>query len=90
MVPYYLGYVSYWNNNDPEAASLYFRVAGMHKSAPSGARLMSAIMQGKTGDREKAIIMFLSLAETMDPNPESLCKKVTAELRSVLVPAFAQ
>lgn len=90
MIPYYLGYVAYWNNNDPDAASLYFRVAGMHKAAPSGARLMSAIMQGKTGNREKAIIMFLSLAETMDPNPDSVCRKATSELRNVLAPAFAQ
>ncbi len=51
---------------------------------------MSAIMQGKTGDREKAIIMFLSLAETMDPNPESICSKITSELRDVLTTAFAK
>lgn len=89
MLPYYLGYVSYWNDNDPVGASLWFRVAGMHKSAPKGGRLMSAIMQGKTGDREKAIIMFLSLAESMDPDPESVCSKVTAQLREILTKAFA-
>ncbi len=89
MLPYYLGYVSYWNNNDPVGASLWFRVAGMHKAAPKGGRLMSAIMQGKTGDREKAIIMFLSLAESMDPNPKSVCSQVTAQLRELLTKAFA-
>ena len=88
MIPYYLGYVSYWNNNDPVAASKWFRVAGTHAAAPRGAQLMSAIMQGKTGGREKAIVMFLSIAESMDSDPNSTCRKVTAELRDILAPAF--
>jgi len=90
MIPYYLGYVAYWNDNDPVTASLWFRVAGTHAAAPRGARLMSAIMQGKTGNREKAIIMFLSLAESVDNKPDSTCRKVVGELRNLLAPAFDQ
>ena len=88
MIPYYLAYVSYWNNNDPKEASLWYRVTSMHEAAPRGARIMSAIMQGKTGNREKAIIMFLSLAEEMSPDEKSLCHVATNELKNLLVPAF--
>ena len=90
MIPYYLAYASYWNNNDAAAAAYYYRIAGLQDSTPKWAQLMSAIMQGKSGDREKAIIMFLSLGESLEPNPDSICRKVTAELRDLLIPAFAK
>jgi hypothetical protein len=89
MIPYYLAYASYWNNNDAAAAAYYYRIAGLQDTAPKWARLMSAIMQGKSWDREKAIIMFLSLGESLDSNPNGICQRVTAELRDILIPAFA-
>jgi hypothetical protein len=90
MIPYYLAYASYWNNNDAASAAYYYRIAAMQDTAPKWARLMSAIMQGKSWDREKAIIMFLSLGESLDPNPNGLCRQVTSELRDLLIPAFAK
>ncbi len=89
MIPYYLAYASYWNNNNPEQASFWYKVAGVHDTGPKGSQIMSAIMQGKTGNREKAIIMFLSLAENIDPNEKGLCRQLTGELRNLLTPAFA-
>jgi hypothetical protein len=32
--------------------------------------------------------MFLSLGESLEPNPDSLCHKVTSQLRDLLIPAF--
>lgn len=91
MIPYYLGYVSYWNNHDPESAALWYRVAGMHENAPKGAVMMSAIMQGKTGNREKAIVMFLSLAENFATEKDGgVCLEVTGQLKQLLIPAFDQ
>lgn len=89
LIPYYLAYVEYWSANHPEKASEWYRVAAMNDAAPKGARIMSAIMQGKTGNREKSIIMFLSLAEGMDPSADGMCRKLTGQLRSLLVPAFS-
>ncbi len=34
MIPYYLAYTSYWNNNNPEEASYWYKVAGVHDTAP--------------------------------------------------------
>ncbi len=50
---------------------------------------MSAIMQGKTGNREKAIIMFLSLAQSLDASKNGLCNKLSIDLQNILIPAFA-
>ena len=34
MIPYYLAYASYWNNNDADAAAYYYRIAGLQDNAP--------------------------------------------------------
>lgn len=66
MIPYYLGYISYWNLHDGAKSSEFYRIASANTDAMMGARTMAAIMQGKSGDREKAIIMLLSLAENIE------------------------
>ena len=63
MIPYYLGYIYYWNVHDPIKSSEYYKIASANTDGLSGARTMAALMRGKGGDREKAILMFLSLAE---------------------------
>lgn len=66
MIPYYLAYIYYWNLHDGAKSSEYYRIASTNTDAPKGARTMAAIMQGKSGDREKSIIMLLSLAESIE------------------------
>lgn len=48
MIPYYLAYIYYWNLHDGAKASEYYRVASTNLDAPTGARTMAAIMQGKS------------------------------------------
>ena len=50
---------------------------------------MAAIMQGKSGDREKAIIMLLSLAESIEGNKNTLCQQLSKELGTSLLEAFS-
>ncbi len=90
MVPYYLAYVEYYNRKNAAKASEYYRIAAANKDAPTGARIMSAIMQGKAGDRAKSILMFLSIAESLETEEESAeaCRTVAREMREVLAPAF--
>lgn len=88
MIPYYLAYVYYWNLHDAAKSSEYYRIASTNTDAPTGARTMAAIMQGKSGNREKAIIMLLSLAESIEGKKNSLCKQFSAELGNTLLGAF--
>lgn len=94
MIPYYLGYVEYWNRKDAKAASDYYKIAAAHKSAPRGARMMSAIMRGKSGDRHKAVLMFLSLAETLAAEQGgkkgAQCSQFVSEFRNLLVSYFGK
>lgn len=89
MIPYYLAYIYYWNLHDGAKASEYYRITATSSDAPTGARTMAAIMQGKSGDREKAIIMLLSLAESIEGSKNSLCQQVSKELGSTLLGAFS-
>ncbi len=90
MIPYYLGYVEYWNRKDAKASSDYYKLAAANSDAPKGARIMSAIMRGKSGDRYKAILMFLSIAETLAvEQPDAAnCGKFAEELRNVVSEPF--
>jgi len=88
MIPYYLAYTYYWNLHDGQKSSEYYRIASTNSDAPTGARTMAAIMQGKSGDREKSIIMLLSLAESIEGDKNSLCKQLSKELGTSLLDAF--
>ncbi|HBB26981.1 TPA: hypothetical protein DCZ36_00605 [Candidatus Gracilibacteria bacterium] len=89
MIPYYLAYIYYWNLRDGAKSSEYYRIASTNSDAPTGARTMAAIMQGKSGDREKAIIMLLSLAESIEGNKNTLCQQLSKELGTSLLEAFS-
>lgn len=89
MIPYYLAYIYYWNLHDGAKSSEYYRITSTSSDAPTGARTMAAIMQGKSGDREKAIIMLLSLAESIEGNKNTLCQQLSKELGSSLLGAFS-
>ena len=90
MIPYYLAYVEYYNRKNADKASDYYRIAAANKDAPTGARMMSAIMKGKSGGREKSILMFLSIAESIEADKASAeaCRTVSREMRDFLMKAF--
>lgn len=90
MIPYYLAYVEYYNRKNSDKASDYYRIAAANQDAPTGARVMSAIMKGKSGGRGKSVLMFLSIAESLGKDKKSTeaCRAVSTKMRDVLAPAF--
>ena len=89
MIPYYLAYIYYWNLHDGVKSSEYYRIAATNDDAPTGARTLAAIMQGKSWNREKAIIMFLSLAENIDVSKQNICQQFSHELWKSLLNVFS-
>lgn len=81
-IPYYLAYIYFFYQNDPATASQYYKVASTQEDAPEGAKILTAIMQGKWGNREKSLFMFLSLAENA-PTSQPLCKEVSSQLQDI-------
>jgi len=81
-VPYYLAYIYFFYLNDPLTSSNYYKVVSAQDDAPEWAKILAAIMQGKWGNREKSIYMFLNLAENVE-SKDSVCKIMTKELQDI-------
>ena len=83
MIPYYMGYVYYFNENNPAKSAEYYKIATTQDDAPEFARNMYAIMSGKWGERQKSIALFLSLAGN-DKKENSLCSDGIKQMRDIL------
>lgn len=83
-IPYYLAYIYYYVYFDGAKASLYYKVTSANSDWPPWARIMAAIMQGKSWDREKSIMMFLSIAESLGSKNTIQCQDFSTKLRNDL------
>lgn len=79
-IPYYLAFIYYFYKHDGEKAAYYYKVTSAGEDAPSGAKVLAAIMQGKGGNREKSIYMFLSLAQSLG-SPDESCTLITQKIQ---------
>lgn len=89
MIPYYIAYTYYWNKNDPVKSWEYYRITSANEESVSWARIMAAIMQWKSWDRQKSILMFLSLAESLNSKNSKSCQQFSQELWTLLFRAFS-
>lgn len=83
MIPYYMGYVYYFNENNPAKSAEYYKIATTQDDTPEFARNMYAIMSGKWWERQKSIALFLSLAGN-DKTSNSLCTSGIQQMREIL------
>lgn len=84
-IPYYLAYIYYWNYHDWVKSSEYYKITSANREAPVWSRIMAAIMQWKWWDREKSVLMFLSLAESLWNKNTKECKDFSTELRNIFI-----
>ena len=81
-IPYYLAYVYYFYLKEPENAASYYKVVAAQSDAPQGAKILAGIMQWRSGEREKSLFMFLSLAQSLATKGET-CGLLTSDLERV-------
>lgn len=81
-IPFYLAFNYYFYQNNPLFASEYYKVASVNEDTPEGSKVLAAIMQGKSGDREKAIFMFLTMASSTETENE-LCQSFAEEIKDI-------
>jgi len=63
-IPFGQAFLYYYYLKDYKHAALYYKIASANTDTPVGAKVMTAIMNGKTGDRETSIMMFLIMAQS--------------------------
>ncbi|EKE29202.1 MAG: hypothetical protein ACD_2C00208G0003 [uncultured bacterium (gcode 4)] len=89
-IPYYLAYTYYWSKYDWARSSEYYRVTSANENAPVWSRVMSAVMQWKSWDRQKSILMFLSLAESLWTKQTKACSEFSSYLWWMLFKWFQE
>jgi len=81
-IPYYLAYIYFYYLKDYTEASQYYKVVSAQEDAPQWARILAAIMQGRWGERETSLYMFLSLAQTVQSKNEA-CIVLSSEIENI-------
>lgn len=87
MIPSYLWYIYFWSLHDPENASLYYKITSANEDAVWWSKIMAAIMQWKSWDRQKSVIMLLSLAESVWSNNKQ-CNDFSSYIRDFLFKTY--
>lgn len=88
QIPFWQAFVYYFYLKDTLEASNYYKVASAQDDALDWSKVMAAIMKWKWWDREKSILMFLSLAKNADK--DKVCENFSTELESLSYYTFQQ
>lgn len=81
-IPYYLAYIYYFYKNDPATSSQYYKISAANDDSAEWAKSMAAIMAWKWWDRQKAIFMFLNIAQTLDVE-NWVCSEFSKQINNV-------
>lgn len=84
QIPYYLAYLYFYYLEDYQSASTYYKVVAAQDDAPVWAKWLAAIMQWRWGQREKSVVMFLSLAKSIATPEDSVCLELTNNIETLL------
>jgi hypothetical protein len=87
-IPFYLAYIYWFYAKNPLESVKYYKIASASKNAPPWVKLMTAIMQWKGWDREKAYFMFLSLASSLWKDDE-ICEMVSQKFYDIWTEVFS-
>lgn len=82
-VPYFLAYLYYFSFHKPETSAFFYKVTSAVEDSYKWAKIMAAIMQGKSGDREKSVFMFLNLSRSLDDQDQA-CLKLSQEIEKYM------
>ncbi|MBW7954349.1 hypothetical protein H3C61_00850 [Candidatus Gracilibacteria bacterium] len=88
-LPFGQGFLYYFYLKDPKSAANFYKIASANDDGLEGAKIMAAVMNGKAGDREKSIMMFLTLASSINDETGS-CKVFSEELQKVSYLTFRE
>lgn len=87
-IAFWQWFLYYFYLKNPLEAANYYKIASANDDALEWARIMAAIMNGKGWDREKSILMFLTLADKEKENES--CSIFSKELQQVSYLTFIQ
>lgn len=83
-IPFSQAFIYYFYLKNPSEAANFYKIASANKDSLEWAKIMAAIMSWKSWNREKSIMMFLTLANSSkkDRNKEK-CEVFSNELQKI-------
>lgn len=83
-IPFSQAFIYYFYLKNPELSAKYYKIASANNDSLEWAKIMAAIMSWKAWNRERSIMMFLTLANSLkkDKNKEK-CEIFSQELQRV-------
>ena len=86
-IPFYLAFIYYYYDNNPEQAGIYYKIASANSDSVEWAKILAAIMQWKSGNREKSILMFLNIAKFIEPE-DTICQEFAQKIENITAGVF--
>ena len=83
------GFINYFYLKDSLASSNFYKIASMNDNSVEWAKIMAAIMRGKSWEREKSVLMFLNLAQATKEKSQA-CEIVIRDLEAVSYITFQE
>ncbi len=88
-LPFWQWFLYYFYLKDPKSAANFYKIASANEDWLEWAKIMSAVMNWKSWDREKSIMMFLTLASSMEDKSGN-CKIFSDELQNISYLTFRE
>lgn len=89
-IAFWQAFLYYFYLKNPQESAYFYKIAAAHDDALEWARIMAAIMSGKSGDREKSIMMFLTLAQATNEKENEACQIFSQELQTISYYTFQE
>ncbi|MDD5769386.1 MAG: hypothetical protein PHE25_00310 [Candidatus Gracilibacteria bacterium] len=87
-IPFSQAFLYYYYLKNPLASANFYKVSSANTDGLEGSKIMAAIMSGKAGNRERSIMMFLTLADSLKKKDDKVCEYFSNELQRISFQIF--
>lgn len=89
-IAFWQAFLYYFYLKNPTLSADFYKIASANEDSLEWAKIMAAIMNWKAGNREKSIMMFLTLASWVKEKENKSCSLFSQELQKVSFMTFRQ
>lgn len=82
-IPSWQAFLYYFHLKNTKESATYYKIASTNDDSLEWNKIMVAIMSGKSWEREKSIMMFLTLAKANDAKENEKCQIFSRELQKI-------
>lgn len=89
-IPFSQAFLYYYYLKDNITSSDFYKIASVNDDSLEWSKIMAAIMSWKSWNREKSIIMFLTLVDTLENQDDKVCEIFSQKLKNISYSIFRE